>query len=250
MSKGSPITHWHLDSIAHVAGTGHGVRIAVLDTGIAPHPEVSARVAESWAIEDGLAVRLPYLEDSEGHGTAVAGLIAGRTVGVAPAASLISILLLDGGDAEPEDYVAAFCLCANRGARIANLSAGLLTRDEPVVRAARDLACIGVLLVVAAGNEGPSRTRCPGGIEEVLTVGGQRADGSVPAFSGAGADLHAPGVDVWTSVAPCAYGLRTGTSMAAAIVSGLAARLLETDGPMSPPELKRRLCRLVRQRPE
>lgn len=250
MSKGSPTTPWHLDLVAHLAGAGRGVRIAVLDTGIAPHPEIAAQVEESWAIDEGRAIRLPYLEDSEGHGTSVAGLIAGRTVGVAPAASLISILLLDGGQAEPEDYVAAFRLVANRSGQIANLSAGLLTRDDSVVQAARDLVRDGVLLVVAAGNEGPSRYRCPGGIAEVLTVGARRADGSVPGFSGAAADLHAPGVDLWTSVAPGGYGFRSGTSMAAAIVSGLAARLLETDRPMSPADLKHRLRRLVSHRPE
>lgn len=245
MSKGSA-NHWHLDAVSHVAGAGWGVRIAVLDTGIAPHPEISAQVAESWAIDEGRAIRLPYLEDSVGHGTAIAGLIAGCTLGVAPAAGLLSILLLDGGEAEPEDYVAAFQLAQSRGAQIANLSAGLLSHHERVVRAARDLARAGILLVTAAGNEGPSRTRCPGGIKEVLTVGACRADGSVPAFSGARADLHAPGVDVWTCVAPAGYGFRSGTSMAAAIVSGLAARLLETEGPMSPTDLKHHLSQRLR----
>ena len=234
MSKG-----WHVEAAerAAIPGTGGGVRVAVIDTGIAAHPAVASRVEESWVIEEGRSFQQRYLEDRDGHGTHVAGVIAS----VAPEARLLSIGLLDP---EVEDFVAAFALAASRGALIANLSGGWRQKEERLIAAARQLWEAGVLLICAAGNEGEPAWRCPAGIAEVLTVGARRRDGSVAAFTGGRAEIWAPGVDVWSSESPAGYGYRSGTSQAAAVVSGLAARVLASERVIGPEQLKERLLRI------
>ena len=65
--------------------TGAGVRVAVIDTGVAPHPEIThLRAGRDFVAADAL-------HDCDNHGTAVAGIIAGRTLGIAPDAEIISV---------------------------------------------------------------------------------------------------------------------------------------------------------------
>jgi subtilisin family serine protease len=99
-------TLWHLRDIgltsarkAGFEGTGLGVTAAVLDTGIADVPELTGRVIDTRELdlETWQARKLDRTKDTHGHGTLVAGLIAGRTVGVAPGASLVNVMMVPAG---------------------------------------------------------------------------------------------------------------------------------------------------------
>lgn len=226
LSKG-----WHLDAMAAIPGSGRGVRVGVIDTGVA------GVVDESWFIEEGQATRLSYSEDRDGHGTHVAGVISS----LVPEARILSIALAEG---DQSDYLAALSLAGRRGAQVACVAGGLRGRRDALIAAAQQLWRDGVLLICASGNEGPGEHRCPAGIAEVLTVGARRRDGTRALFSGAGVEIWAPGVDIWSREAPSGFGFRSGTSQAAAVVTGIAARLLEAEPGWSPEQLKQQLLRI------
>ena len=75
-------------------------------------------------------------------------------------------------------------------------------------------------------------------------MGARRADGTRANFSGPAAEIWAPGVDIWSREIPSGFGFRTGTSQAAAVVSGVAARLLEFEPELTVAELKQHLLRI------
>ena len=159
--------------------TGNCVKVAVLDTGIDHnHPALRGQVVRKVCISDGDP------EDAVGHGTHVAGTIAGLPVdsplgawhGVAPGARLININVLDSeGNGRISDVIAGLEAAYNAGAQLANLSLGspLDFLNDPVARAAEILAREGVLVVAAAGNSGPLpfSIGTPGSVGAVVTVG-------------------------------------------------------------------------------
>ena len=238
---------WHLRAVGLPAKrtkstpSGKGVTIAVLDTGIdATHRELAGRVVDGVAFDvDHQAVIGREPGDTDGHGTHVAGLIAGRSVGVAPAAKLIDGLMIPKRKGTFSAFVQAMEWAAqNPDVQIVNVSAGLIGFQPGFDDVVRALLGAGVLPVAAVGNEGRNQTRSPGNYQPLLSVGATDADGNVAAFSGSGRiqidhqvydvpDLVAPGKDVYSSVRGGGYEAWQGTSMAAPIVSGLAALVLE-----------------------
>ncbi|MEH1901431.1 MAG: S8 family serine peptidase [Nostoc sp.] len=105
---------WHLDAIAlNIArqngftGTGKSITIAVLDTGIdSTHSELQGRVTESYSFNDrSKQIQLTTSQDTDGHGTHVAGLICGKQVGVAPETKLIDGLLIPRGTGNLSNFV-------------------------------------------------------------------------------------------------------------------------------------------------
>lgn len=238
---------WHLRAVGLPAKrtkstpTGKGVTIAVLDTGIdAAHRELDGRVVGGVAFDvDNQVVTDREPGDTDGHGTHVAGLIAGKSVGVAPGAKLIDGLMIPKRKGTFSAFVQAMEWAAqNPDVQIINVSAGLLGFQPGFDDVVRALLFAGVLPIAAVGNEGRNRTRSPGNYQPLLSVGATAADGSVAAFSGSGRiqidhqvydvpDLVAPGKDVYSSVRGGGYEAWQGTSMAAPIVSGLAALVLE-----------------------
>jgi subtilisin family serine protease len=256
---------WHLEAIGLKAArkqgfrrTGTGVTIAVLDTGIdQTHVELSGKVVgaftfdaspEVWAAQP----MIPPV-DTDGHGTHVAGLICGKTVGVAPGANLLSGVMIPGGRGMVSDFVLALEWAASRSEiQIVNMSAGIRGYTPEMHSAIEGVLRVGVLPVSAVGNEGRNRTRSPGNYSEVVSVGAaDRRDGSygVAGFSGGGTlvidyhqyqvpDVVAPGKGVYSSIMGGEYAAWDGTSMAAPIVSGLAALILERNPNMDPLELE------------
>lgn len=240
---------WHLHAIGLKAAreqgfavSGVGVTIAVLDTGIDPtHPELEGRVAGAYTFDVSRqeAQSMEPSRDTDGHGTHVAGLICGKRVGVAPGAEVLSGVMIPGGRGNLSDFIFALGWAAKRPeVQIANISAGICGYLPEMHGVVAYLMAFGVLPVCASGNEGRNRTRSPGNYVEVVKVGATNRENRVAGFSSGGIlvtdyhqytvpDLVAPGDGVYSSVMGGGYEAWGGTSMAAPIVSGVAALILE-----------------------
>jgi serine protease AprX len=212
----------------HKAGiTGNGIGIAILDTGIYPHPDFTMprrRIAAFLDIVNGRT--MPY--DDNGHGTFVSGVAAGSGYassgmykGIAPDASLISVKVMDSqGNGKSSDVLSALQWVADNSAKynikVTSLSLGAaasdFTRDDAMIKAAEMLWKRGITVVVAAGNDGPApkTITVPGTSATLLTVGSmddkrtvQLSDDVIPDFSSRGPvmnrvkpDVVAPGVNI------------------------------------------------------
>jgi subtilisin family serine protease len=248
---------WHLKTIGVMTAkgkrknkklTGKGVCIAVLDTGIdATHPQLTAnKVKGAYHFSaTGQAVSQPTSIDTDGHGTHVAGLIAGDKTGVAPQAELISAVMIPGGQGRLKDFIFALDWAASvPEIQIVCMSAGLPGFVPELHDAIANLVAVGILPVVAVGNEGLNRTRSPGNYAEVLSVGACDKDEFAANFSSSGGmvvDHHmygvpyllAPGEGVVSSILGGGYAAWDGTSMATPVVAGVAALLLQEDPDMA-----------------
>jgi len=221
---------------------GEGILVGHLDTGIdGKHPALKSAIHE-FAQFDMLARRVPdaTASDSGAHGTHTAGTIAGRPVkgvviGVAPAAKLLSGMVIEGGQVVERILAGMEWIVENKG-RVLSLSLGIrgfTTAFEVVIQSLRDA---GVLPVVACGNENANSSRSPGNYATVLSVGACDELDRVPTFSGSQRfarpddafvpDLVAPGVEVLSCKVGGGYRFDSGTSMATPHIAGLAALLL------------------------
>lgn len=267
---------WHLQAIARSKSgkKGQNVKIAVFDTGIeANHPEIRGKVAESYFFNPrgsaGPAIEeAAESEDTDGHGTHVAGLICGKTAGVAPEAELINVTMIPKRLGSFTNFAIALeWLLWNRpDIRIVNISAGISARyREQMSDVIYDLLLFGILPICAIGNEGRDITRSPGNCQGVLSVGATNRNGEVWGSSSSATmivnnhqynvpSLVAPGAEVYSSVMGGGYQAWSGTSMATPIVSGIAALILEENPDIPGPDLKEALlgrCQtLVGQLPE
>ncbi|MBX3033240.1 MAG: S8 family serine peptidase [Bdellovibrionaceae bacterium] len=195
------------------------------------------------------------VSDQHGHGTHVAGLIAGQRLGVAPK---VKIMVLKYYDAKLSDRdhlrhtVEAIRYAVRMKARIINYSGGGLKASSREEEAIREAASHDVLFVAAAGNERSNSDVLPFypadyGLPNILSVTAIDPLKRVLASSNYGArsvDLAAPGENILSTLPGGAYGVMTGTSQATAFVSGAAALLLSQEpGLKRPADIIRRLVR-------
>ena len=152
--------------------TGSGITVAVVDTGVDKgHPDLKGRVVALKNFTDESS------DDTVGHGTHVAGIIAGKGKvyrGVAPAAKIIAAKVLGEAGGTDADVVAGLSWAASKGAHVINLSlGGPGTPDDILSRECDALMREGIVVCVAAGNEGPRKGSIgsPGMAREVITVG-------------------------------------------------------------------------------
>lgn len=253
---------WHLDRINQAkapldgnstlgALTGEGIDIYIVDTGVrATHEQILGRVLPGIDIptDKGTSKVDPVTSDCDGHGTHVAGLAAGSTVGVAPRARVIAVRVLDcNGDGEVADVVNAlqWVRVHHRSgvAAIVNLSFGVDLGDDgtSIDREVQALIDEGVVVTVASGN-GDSAGRpidackiAPGDVPDALTVGATGSADFVSYYSNNGpcVDLYAPGGDRLRALesswkdSDSDYEFDVGTSMASPLVAGYAALLAQ-----------------------
>ncbi|MBO3463064.1 S8 family serine peptidase [Aetokthonos hydrillicola Thurmond2011] len=239
---------WHLDAIAlkearqnGFSGTGKNITVAVFDTGIDDsHSELQGKVVESYSLNNRTQqIQLLPSQDTDGHGTHVAGLICGEQVGVAPETKLINCVVIPQKTGSLAGLVLWLDWVATRqDVSIVNMSLGFPKYVDYISDWIDTLLAVGILPVCAIGNEGINKTRTPGNCRSALSVGAGNSDGRVAAFSGSGmisVDNHlynvpyliAPGEQVYSSVQGGGYEAWDGTSMATPIVSGVAALILE-----------------------
>jgi serine protease AprX len=287
--------------------TGAGIGVAVIDSGIANwHDDLTGRSASLYPFGNQRVAAFvdfvngqssPY--DDDGHGTHVAGIIAGngydsngRNAGIAPDANLVVLKVLDGsGNGTISNVIEALdWVLANHqqfNIRVVNLSVGAAIHEsywtDPLTLAAKRLVDAGITVVAAAGNLGhtPTGAALYGGIGApanapwVLTVGASstngttgREDDTMASFSSRGPtyidwnakpDLVAPGVGTVSLAAPGStlydthgaaliggttptlampYLSLSGTSMAAPVVSGAIAVMLQANPALTPNAIK------------
>ncbi|HXI03183.1 MAG TPA: S8 family serine peptidase [Candidatus Saccharimonadales bacterium] len=287
--------------------TGAGVTIAVIDSGIYPHEDLPGLIG----YVDFLEPNAPFSRDRYGHGTHVAGIIAGQAHpdpsaeglafgGIAPGASLISLRVLDAnGEGYVSDVISAVNWAVSNkdlyGIRILNLSLGHPVAEpaslDPLARACEEAWRDGLLVVASAGNlgvYGNGTITSPANDPLLLAVGAaddmasaDPSDDAIAPYSSRGPslfdlyvkpDLVAPGhalvslrsphssLDVQHPEARVSLGdgsahganepryfRMSGSSMAAAVVSGAAALMLEGDPDLTPDTIKARFMAAARR---
>jgi subtilisin family serine protease len=193
-------------------------------------------------------------EQAHRHGTAMASAIAahGKMLGIAPAASLLAAHAFDPAAAVARSttmrLLDSLQWCVDNGARIVNMSfagpADPRLHDMLIAARRRD-----VVLIAAAGNNGPSAPPAyPASYPEVIAVTATDANDGLFAQANRGpyVAVAAPGVDILVAAPGAGYDMTTGTSVAAAHVSGLAALLLEQQPRLTPDALTAVLLRSAR----
>jgi subtilisin family serine protease len=214
----------------HRVATGNNVLVAVIDSEIdAKHPDLAGAIVERYDAA-GRADR-PH-----SHGTGMAGAIAAhrKLMGIAPGARILAIHAFSPDAKESPQATTQHILdgmeyAIRKGARVINMSfAG--PYDPMLALAMKNAREKGIVLIAAAGNAGPkSPPLYPAADPNVIAV--TAIDASDKLFEGANRGpqvaLAAPGVDILAPAPNSAYQLTTGTSVAAAHVSGVAALLIE-----------------------
>ena len=232
---------WGIDRVgatdAHAAGeTGDGAHVAIIDTGIdATHEDLEANLGEGVAFVSCRGKCDTEWDDDNDHGTHCAGTADALdndrgVVGVSTEATLHAVKVLDkNGSGSYSDVAAGIEWTADQGYDVGSLSLGG-DKSEVVADACQYAYGEGVLLVAAAGNDGPC-TDCvgyPAAEPECIAVSATSEDDSLANFSSTGpeVELAAPGEDVLSTVPESDYDTFSGTSMACPHVSGAGGQLM------------------------
>lgn len=242
---------------------GEGVGVAIIDTGVSEHLDLIAPMVRVVRFEDFLkGEEYPY--DDNGHGSAVAGLVAGNGLmscgeckGSAPRANIIALKAMnEKGEGSAFHILEAMQWVHSHRAeyniKVACMSFGTDSSGEndPLVYGAEALWRSGITVVASAGNSGPQpgTVTSPGICPEIITVGAVGYDGEktyVPEFSSRGKpdapvkpELAAFGVDACCIGTNNNYLRLSGTSMAAPVVAGYCADILALNPDYTPDKIK------------
>jgi type VII secretion-associated serine protease mycosin len=214
---------------AHKITQGEGVMVAIIDTGVdATHPDLAGSVVAGT--DTSLAGPGDGLTDPVGHGTGMAGLVVGhgKTRGVAPKATLVSIRAETGGGGSPTAVGAAINWAVAKGVAVISISLASPDSDVVLQQAVDNALRHNVVVVAGAGNTDKNlRVGYPAAIPGVIAVGGVGPDGnhSSSAVTGPEVVLAAPSDKISTPYTKHQWAVGTGTSNAAALVAGAAALL-------------------------
>ena len=234
---------------------GAGVTVGVIDSGVGPHAGIAVAGGGCFVTGDDAT---DFLDNGIGHGTHVAGIIAGRMAagtgiyGLAPACRLLAYRVCpktgERGRAKSSDIASALERAISDGCHIVNISMGSLEPMPEMPDILEKARNAGIAVFAATGNDGQSLLRYPARYSHTLAVGALGRDGTFPAdcpesfqeseirrkkefvaeFSnyGLSTDFIGPGVAVLSAFPGDRYAMMSGTSMATPFTSGMAARLL------------------------
>lgn len=220
---------------------GAGRIVAVLDTGVnGDHPAIAGRVLPGVDLVDGDLDPSDdpdgvdndgdgSIDEALGHGTFVAGLV----LAVAPDARVLPIRVLDADGVGTADAVArAIEIARERGAHVVNLSLGMAVESDVIEDLVKEATDAGLVFVASAGNLGADERRYPAGSNDVTGVAATGADDRRAEFSNHGSWVRvaAPGEGLVGPWRDGGLAVWSGTSFAAALVSGAAA-VLAADQP-------------------
>ena len=238
-----------LDKQITRGGTGAGVSAYIIDTGVyATSAELDGRVASGFtAVSDGIGSG-----DCNGHGTHVAGTVAGSTYGFATQATIIPVRVLDcNGSGSTAGIISGIEWIIQHHVvgvpAVANMSLGTqggidVAINDAVSRGVAD----GITFVVAAGNMySDACSYSPSSEASAITVGATGSTDAVADFSNTGScvDIFAPGVQIISAAisSPNATSAKSGTSMAAPHVAGVVANMLGHAPTMTPTQVATQL---------
>jgi subtilisin len=240
---------------------GNGVKVAVLDTGIAAHPDLVISGGVSF-----IPGVVSY-NDGHGHGTHCAGVIGARNnwigvVGVAPLCNLYAVkVLADSGSGSSSGIIAGMEWCINNGIKVISMSLG--SNSAPSVAYANAIKRCqdnGITVVCASGNSfgsafpwvGAPANSIISGVPNAspIAVGAVNSACVIAPFSSRGGNaplwnqvtVVAPGVNVYSTYKGGGYTTMSGTSMATPHVAGLAALVYQRYPGITPPFLKSRIA--------
>lgn len=227
--------------LAHGIARGNEVLVAVIDSGVdTTHPEFAGVIADTFDALD-------PSEPPHAHGTAIAGAIAAhsRLMGVAPAAKILAVRAFGDskGSAEGTTFNIIKCLewSMGKGAQVINMSfAG--PRDPALSRRLGVARAKGIVLIAAAGNAGAkSPPLYPAADTNVIAVTATDSEDNLFNASNRGQHIAiaAPGVDILLPSPGASYQVSSGTSFAAAHVSGIAALILERKRDLKPDDVRK-----------
>lgn len=220
---------------------GGGVVVAVIDTGLdIGHPEFAGRIVAPHNFSS--VGNSTDVSDQAGHGTHVAGIIAGAGCGVAPEARIMPLKVF-GDNKVDQNITDAFnhiyhynekCSEKDR-VTVVNCSFGAGYYDAIMAWSIRRQVESGVAVVAAAGNQGDGNPETheifsfPAYIWEVITTAATNRTNEIAGYSNSfdGIDLAAPGTDIYSAWPGGSYKLLSGTSMAAPHVSGAMALIYD-----------------------
>lgn len=235
---------------AHRVALGRNIRVAVIDTGMdSDHPELAGAIADSF---DAIGEGKP---EAEAHGTAIAGIVAARQQirGMAPDARVLAVRAFAGGSGRKAEATTLSLIkgvdwAAANNARVVNMSfAG--PKDPLLLEAIERAAARGIIMVAAAGNGGPNAASAyPAAYDRVIAVTASDSDDQLydKANRGSYIAIAAPGVDILAPAPQQAYEMSSGTSLAAAHVSGIIALMLERKPALTTEEIRKILARTAR----
>ena len=223
--------------------TGSGTTIAVIDTGVdLDHPEFLGRIVAGYDFVDDDSIA----DDGNGHGTHVAGTIAGANdgtgiTGVAYDAAIMPLRVLgNDGYGWTSDIISAVRWAADNGAHVINLSLGVSGYSQAMADAISYASGRGSVVVMAAGNSGGMAPEYPAAhaIDHGIAVGAVDSNRSFAGFSNRAGSTQldyvtAPGVNIYSAVPGGGYDTFNGTSMATPHVAGVAGLLKSHDGSLS-----------------
>lgn len=214
--------------------TGKGVKVAVIDSGISPHPDL--KIAGGASMVD---YTTSYTDDS-GHGTHVAGIIGALdntigTKGIAPGASLYAVKVFGSDNsAYLSDVIRGVDWAITNNMDILNMSLGTVDNSPSFKEIIQKAYAEGILIFAAAGNQGAFNpagdiVEYPARYNEVIAVSAVDQSLKRAPFSSGGpaVDIAAPGVSIYSTYLGSSYMKMSGTSMATPYVAGQAALLKE-----------------------
>ena len=203
--------------------------VAVLDTGIDKnHEDLAGQVIGEVNFTDS-----PTIDDIYGHGTHIAGIIAAKSddfgvVGVAPDVRLLNVKVAnDRGRCQVSDLAEGIIWAVDNGTNVINISIEIMESSPELEKAVNYAWNQGAVIVAAAGNDGSDNPVYPAFYTNCISVAALKEDSSLAPLSNQGdwVNLAAPGYKIYSTLPGNEYGLETGTSFAAAHVSGITALL-------------------------
>ena len=228
---------WHLGYLkiaeAHKISQGAGVTVAVIDTGVADHPDLAGNVLDG--IDTVAGGKGNGRGDNSGHGTGMAGIIAAHghgtgsrdgALGIAPKAKILPIRVATA-TLEPVDKPIAEGIrwAMAHGAKIINMS--IDRGDIETLRAVNEARAAGVLIFAAAGNttDNDTAVSSPARYPWAVAVAGidQKGNHAPTSVVGTEVEIAAPSVKIVSTNKGNIWRNGTGTSDATAIASGVAA---------------------------
>jgi subtilisin family serine protease len=223
------------------------ITVAVIDDTVdIYHPDLRNRIVSPYDAARNSSM-LSYPDGD--HGTHIAGIIAAAMdngiggTGIAPRVNIMPINVFIGDNADTSDLIAAIEYAINHNANIINLSLGFYQYSSLLNQVIQKAYQKGIIIVAAAGNDSTSQASYPAAFDHVISVSSINDSNYLSDYSNYGTtiDLAAPGERIYSTIPGGAYDFMSGTSMAAPIVTGVAALVWSQNPELTPKQVEESL---------